>query len=140
MNAWFAIGSSGFGVVSVTGRSRVPSPPTRTTAFIGSPGARHGAAVVGAAVLGAVDGGAVVRGAAVLAGPVVAVTPGVLVAPGAVVAPGTVVAPGIVTPGVVVAEPGKSLGFASAEACGGVPIFWPFGRNAIATTSLCCGW
>ena len=40
---WLAIGSSGLGVVYVSGRSRVPFPPTRTTAFTAR---RHGGFVV----------------------------------------------------------------------------------------------
>ena len=52
-----AIGSSGFGVVNVSGRSRVPSPPTRTTAFTAR---AHGVVVVVAAGVVVVAPGAVV--------------------------------------------------------------------------------
>src|SRR4051794_29985897 len=50
------MGSSGLGVEYVSGRSRVPSPPTRTTAFTAreSRDAGHGVVVAGAVVTGAV--------------------------------------------------------------------------------------
>src|SRR5436190_1421399 len=50
------MGRSGFGVEYVSGRRRVPSPPTRTTAFTarGSRDAGHGVEVVGVVVTGAV--------------------------------------------------------------------------------------